>query len=241
MPSVGMRRTTRVFGVVKGVDGARVLRSGRRLWPESGDGKLRKGGERDEWFSLIDSRGGGGNGVVGGLKSKQVGLAKNVSPKREAAVIKIEDDEFKEPDVKSESLIGTDNVDRMSGIVYSRKRKREAVPGLEIGDGKKYGIHFSRRQRRNSGGAQGEVLQGFRALSVVLEMPHRQNSAVVGLLCSVLQYMKRVCIRLSALSKFVMSEPLQGVYALHGIHFSLVCLIFLSLLSYLLNRVFHYV
>lgn len=227
MPSVGMRRTTRVFGVVKGVDGARVLRSGRRLWPESGEGKLRKGGggERDEWFSIMDSRGGGGgNGVVGvGLKSKQVGLAKNVSPKREVAVIEMGDDEFENPDVKTESLIGRDNEDRMTGIVYSRKRKREAVPGFEIGDGKKYGIHFSRRQKRKSGDAQGEDLQGPRALSVVLELPHRENSAVVGLLRSILQYMKRVCIRLSALSKLVMSEPLRGVYALHGIHFSRDC------------------
>ncbi|KAI6676610.1 hypothetical protein NL676_037406 [Syzygium grande] len=219
MPSVGMRRTTRVFGVVKGVDGARVLRSGRRLWPESGDGKLRKGGERDEWYSIIDSRGGSGNGAVVGLKSKQVGLAKIGSPKREVAVFEMEDDEFEKPDVKTESLIGRDNVDRMSGIVYSRKRKREAVPSSEIGDGKKYGIHFFRRQKRKSGGA----LQGFRALSVVLELPHGENSAVVGLLCSVLQYMKRACIRLSALSKFIMSEPLQGVYALHGIHFSREC------------------
>ncbi|KAF8021830.1 hypothetical protein BT93_G2082 [Corymbia citriodora subsp. variegata] len=225
MPSVGMRRTTRVFGVVKGVDGARVLRSGRRLWPESGDGKLKKGSEREEWFSLIDSRGGvSGNGVAGGgLKSKQVGLAKNVSPKREVVVIGMEDDEFEKPVVKTESLIGRDNVDRMSGIVYSRKRKREALSSLETGDGKKYGIHFSRRQKRKSGDGQGEVLQGSRALSVVLELPHRENSAVVGLLCSVLQYMKRVCIRLSALSKFVMSEPLRGVYALRGIHFSQDC------------------
>ncbi|XP_030545661.1 uncharacterized protein LOC115751798 isoform X1 [Rhodamnia argentea] len=223
MPSVGMRRTTRVFGVVKGVDGARVLRSGRRLWPESGDAKVRKGSDRDEWFSLIDSRGGSGNGVVGGLKSKQVGLAKNASPKREIAVIEIEDDECEKPVVETESLIGRDDVDRMSGIVYSRKRKRETVSSLEIGDGKKYGIRFSRRQNRKSGGAQGEFLQGFRALSVVLELPCRENWAVVGLLCSVLQYMKRVCIRLSALSKFVMSEPLRGVYALHGIHFSREC------------------
>ncbi|WCJ19070.1 Enhancer of polycomb-like transcription factor protein [Euphorbia peplus] len=37
MPSVGMRRTTRVFGVLKGVDRARVLRSGRRLYPGSDD------------------------------------------------------------------------------------------------------------------------------------------------------------------------------------------------------------
>ncbi|MCI36464.1 hypothetical protein A2U01_0057687, partial [Trifolium medium] len=34
MPSVGMRRTTRVFGVVTNGDTDRVLRSGRRL-PES--------------------------------------------------------------------------------------------------------------------------------------------------------------------------------------------------------------
>ncbi|KAJ1435973.1 Enhancer of polycomb-like, N-terminal [Sesbania bispinosa] len=36
MPAVGMRRSTRVFGLVmKGADSGRVLRSGRRLWPEN--------------------------------------------------------------------------------------------------------------------------------------------------------------------------------------------------------------
>ncbi|KAL5069149.1 hypothetical protein RYX36_020036 [Vicia faba] len=34
MPSSEMRRTTRVFGVVKGGDTSSVLRSGRRLWPD---------------------------------------------------------------------------------------------------------------------------------------------------------------------------------------------------------------
>ncbi|XP_058751758.1 uncharacterized protein LOC131624854 [Vicia villosa] len=35
MPSSEMRRTTRVFGVVRGEDTSSVLRSGRRLWPNS--------------------------------------------------------------------------------------------------------------------------------------------------------------------------------------------------------------
>ncbi|CAK8573050.1 unnamed protein product [Lathyrus sativus] len=38
MPSSEMRRTTRVFGVVKGGDTSSVLRSGRRLWPDCEEG-----------------------------------------------------------------------------------------------------------------------------------------------------------------------------------------------------------
>lgn len=45
-----MRRTTRVFGM-KGADSARVLRSGRRLWPESGEVKPKRTNDGDEWPS----------------------------------------------------------------------------------------------------------------------------------------------------------------------------------------------
>ncbi|CAL5209124.1 unnamed protein product [Lathyrus oleraceus] len=38
MPSSEMRRTTRLFGVVKGGDSSSVLRSGRRLWPDCEEG-----------------------------------------------------------------------------------------------------------------------------------------------------------------------------------------------------------
>ncbi|KAK7392995.1 hypothetical protein VNO78_21445 [Psophocarpus tetragonolobus] len=48
MPAAGMRRTTRVFGM-KGAETARVLRSGRRLWPESGEAKPKRPHDGDEW------------------------------------------------------------------------------------------------------------------------------------------------------------------------------------------------
>ncbi|MCI45859.1 enhancer of polycomb-like transcription factor protein, partial [Trifolium medium] len=47
-----MRRSTRVFGVVmKGSDSGRVLRSGRRLFPEQSvdDNKTKGGNEGDDW------------------------------------------------------------------------------------------------------------------------------------------------------------------------------------------------
>ncbi|KAG4402281.1 hypothetical protein AAZX31_02G152200 [Glycine max] len=48
MPAAGMRRTTRVFGM-KGAETARVLRSGRRLWPDSGEVKTKRSHDGDEW------------------------------------------------------------------------------------------------------------------------------------------------------------------------------------------------
>ena len=96
MPSsVGMRRTTRVFGVVKGADGARVLRSGRRLWPDSGE----------EWLKT----GGGEKGRLFEPKTwdhKPAPVRKNLV---EAPVKKKKKDRFCD--------------ERLFGIVYRRKRK----------------------------------------------------------------------------------------------------------------------
>lgn len=52
-----MKQTTRVFGVVKSRDGARILRSGRRLYSNPSDvvGKWRKSSNgRGEWLKLLD-------------------------------------------------------------------------------------------------------------------------------------------------------------------------------------------
>ncbi|PKI59681.1 hypothetical protein CRG98_019922 [Punica granatum] len=121
MPSVGMRRTTRVFGVVKAADGARVLRSGRRLWPESAEGKLRKGGEKDEWYSFVDSKGSG----------KQIGWAKNVNAKQEAVATDTGDGEDHEmPDAKAVAVVEgvISDVDKMFGVVYCRRRRKRKAP-----------------------------------------------------------------------------------------------------------------
>lgn len=164
MPTVGMRRT-RVFGVVKGVDGARVLRSGRRLWPESGEVKLKKSKDVSDWYPVIDSRGnGGGNGQIR-LQGKW-SQVRNVKPKRVVVVdIREEDDDacvvkVSEP-VKVFAKIDGDgesgDVDRMFGKVYRRKRKRGLSENRDVSDemesdnvmsgDRMFGLRFIRRQR----------------------------------------------------------------------------------------------
>ncbi|GAB4836303.1 hypothetical protein Ancab_001218 [Ancistrocladus abbreviatus] len=84
MPSVGMRRSTRVF-VPKTKEGevVRVLRSGRRLWVKSsGDGVLKVGKGGEQWLRLIDSNRGR---VV--VRSKENGW------NNEAEIMEIDDDE----------------------------------------------------------------------------------------------------------------------------------------------------
>ncbi|XP_023550905.1 uncharacterized protein LOC111808903 isoform X1 [Cucurbita pepo subsp. pepo] len=162
MPS-GMRRT-RVFGLVKGLDGARVLRSGRRLWPESGEVKLKKSKDASDWYPVIDSRGnGGGSGQVR-LHGKWTQV-RNVKPKR-VVVVNIREEEdacvVKVPEpLKVLPRIGSDgesgDVDRMFGKVYSRKRKRgrpengygfdEMEGDNAISGDRMFGLRFIRRQR----------------------------------------------------------------------------------------------
>ncbi|XP_038982627.1 uncharacterized protein LOC103702789 isoform X2 [Phoenix dactylifera] len=167
MPSVGTRRSTRVF-VLKaaakaggGGDGepeARVLRSGKRLAvSEQAPGKKADGGNGDgvEWLRVL----GGGGGTAdlrwwkGGGKKVDLGA----------------EDEWREPVAPESDAGGADeSVSRRSfvdspdgekfGIVYSRKRRRprsdDAVSSLSgIGDrgcekDRKYGIVFVRKQRR---------------------------------------------------------------------------------------------
>ncbi|TKY53484.1 Enhancer of polycomb-like 2 [Spatholobus suberectus] len=97
MPAAGMRRTTRVFGM-KGADSARVLRSGRRLWPESGEVKTKRGNDGDDW-SMAPSK-----AAKFEAATSPRGAAKG---KREEAVVDA-----------SAKTIG-----RRFGIVYQRRRK----------------------------------------------------------------------------------------------------------------------
>ncbi|XP_047175545.1 uncharacterized protein LOC124842969 [Vigna umbellata] len=97
MPAAGMRRTTRVFGM-KGADSARVLRSGRRLWPDSGEVKTKRSNDGDDWAVT---------------PSKVTKLDTVVTPRgtvkgrREEPVVDAPDK----------------TIDRRFGIVYVRRRK----------------------------------------------------------------------------------------------------------------------
>lgn len=212
MPSVGMRRTTRVFGVVKGVDGARVLRSGRRLWPDSGESKLRRSNDGDDWFNIIKTD--GGKDVNGG------GLGYD-KPKGWT--------NFSANGVKKSKHIDADGhkSDNLFGAVYSRKRKNLAKKSSDfVADSegenrngfqdKMFGLQFVRRQRRKINGSEGLVVaDNFvpqDVVSVVVESSLGRSSWAAPFLHSILMYMKRSELRLTELSSFLMSEPINTVY-----------------------------
>ncbi|KAF7820259.1 enhancer of polycomb-like protein [Senna tora] len=166
MPSVGMRRTTRVFGVVKGADSARVLRSGRRLWPDSGEGKIRRGNDGDEWLKLVKTTGKGESWPRGVVKAKQ-----------EVAVIGRQED------------------------VYN----------------KRWGLYYSRRQRRKFSEASVSRTRG--ELAIVIKPSCCNSYWLSCFLVSVLRYARRVELTLKELSAFVLTEPISGTYASRGIQF----------------------
>ncbi|KAG6630704.1 hypothetical protein CIPAW_13G037600 [Carya illinoinensis] len=233
MPSVGMRRTTRVFGVVKGLDGgARVLRSGRRLWPESVEGKLRRGNDGEEWFKLVKNPGNNG-----GLGCKQSGWSLGGVKRVTAVDINDADDcQAEESPICAKNADNVNHsVDKLFGRVYSRKRRGTGteICDFSLGDSNRmYGRQFFRRQRRKIDGSEGLEIDGIEGLEVFLPRPMLavvgagggSDSFIVSFLYSVLTYMRRAALRLNKLSAFLSSEPIASVYALGGIHFLQVSL-----------------
>ncbi|KAL5800441.1 hypothetical protein ACOSQ4_033325 [Xanthoceras sorbifolium] len=246
MPSVGMRRTTRVFGVVKGVDGARVLRSGRRLWPDFGDGKLRRTNDGDDWYHhhpVIKKHNGNGHGHghgPGGLKCKpnnwahvqSIKLKQQQQQQEEEQVMELceKDNEVNlSKKVKEEEEVVTSE-DRMFGIVYSRKRKRNGgQKNTESSEDKMYGLRFSRRQRRRKsssdncgrvvGFSREDDVASLRAFGVVFDGDSCGDCSSSGFLSLVLGYMKKARVKLPELASFLLSQPISGVFSSHGIRF----------------------
>ncbi|KAJ6892583.1 hypothetical protein NC651_025706 [Populus alba x Populus x berolinensis] len=217
MPSVGLRRTTRVFGVIKGVDGARVLRSGRRLWQESGDGKLRRSNDGDEWYDTIIKNDNNyqtkNQNKNSDLKYKEnSGWAHDDKLKKDLGVVIAIAAPKRIKSVKSEKKFG---------IVYRRKRKRFGGEKSEDSEDKKFGIQFSRRQRRSLDDESSESLVCTPELVVLVE--DFSSSSSNGLSCflsSVLRYIKRVNLSVSELADFLLSEPISSVFASNGLHFA---------------------
>lgn len=232
MPSVGMRRTTRVFGVVKGVDGARVLRSGRRLWPDFSEPKqLRRPTDGDDWYpqhhhNLIKKHGPG----PGGLKSKaqnewghQEDKEKENPIDKNQVMKQVSVMEYK---VKEEQVM--DTKDKMFGLVYTRKRKRN--DGDKKSQDRKYGIRFSRRRRKTGG------LKPLTAFGVVFESSTSVVSTDISsstFLSLIFGYMKeRVKGRtqfLSKLASFLLSPSISETFASCGVRFLWVCVFHSSL------------
>ncbi|XP_042499663.1 uncharacterized protein LOC122077827 [Macadamia integrifolia] len=157
MPSVGMRRSTRVFvpkSVVKDADGVRVLRSGKRLGSESAGGKG-KGSDSEPWFRLLDHSG----DADGVLCCKNDGCHNALSG--EGVDVKHLDGEMAPGSMNNGPGVSMTNasVDRMHGNVYHRKRQRlggnkfsssslTSGGGDRVYEDRMYGIPFVRKQRR---------------------------------------------------------------------------------------------
>ncbi|KAK2999154.1 hypothetical protein RJ639_024517 [Escallonia herrerae] len=229
MPSVGgMRRSTRVFG-------ARVLRSGRRVWTGA---PTEVPAGKHQWIDLIDPPEHPGHGVPGPKApttraSKENGnlmLQEAKRPSSGKRVRLVVDDD-------THSNTSTSGDERLWGLVYERKRKR--VEGKDYGnksgsDGRMFGKQFFRKReckkRKLSPGASvsfsGTELFGFAAFfecsSSGTSVGNRSWWWFACFLNSILSYMsgrETVGRLLPQLSAFLRSNPLAHVYSSSGIHF----------------------
>ncbi|KAE8671857.1 Enhancer of polycomb-like transcription factor protein, putative isoform 2 [Hibiscus syriacus] len=122
MPSVGMKRSTRVCGM-KSSD-ARVLRSGRQVRLDSGEVKPKRRFNDGVEFN---------NSVKKNPKSEVPKSRADVNkkPKRPGHE---ENPKKRSGKVKGAAKNNGGTVDKMFGIVYSRKRKRNAVPKCHLSE-----------------------------------------------------------------------------------------------------------
>ncbi|AED90770.1 putative protein [Arabidopsis thaliana] len=213
MPSVGMRRTTRVFGVVKAADGARVLRSGRRIWPNVGEPKVRRAHDvvdRDCDSVLKNQNKSKGNKVSSGKSNSQPCSPKQVSSEKEDKV-----DDFpvtKRRKVRNEGVGDEKTVDKMFGIVYSRKRKRLCEPSSsDRSEEPLRSLKFYRRRRKLS-----QRVSSVLTLTVDWSCEDCWFLTVFGL---AMRYIRREELRLSSLASFFLSQPINQVFADHGVRF----------------------
>lgn len=181
MPAAGMKRSTRAFGVVmKGSDSGRVLRSGRRLFPEqSVEEKTKRGNVGDD-------------------------CPKQPLPSKKTAVPEKTDEGERAVREVKRGRDG-DKVDRMYGIVYSRKRRRTARSS-------RLKLYKKKREVTVESGV-------CSVLSVVVKPCVRRNCRFSSLLVSVLRYMRRVTVTLPELMAFFMSQPIHAVFDSQGVKF----------------------
>ncbi|KAL3523637.1 hypothetical protein ACH5RR_016471 [Cinchona calisaya] len=242
MPSVGMRRTTRVFG-------ARVLRSGRRLWTGPGNGKYIKSTNRDEWIELLEISGDGGGSAS---QRKERGRHGNdVAPKLEVMRMDVDEKlvESASKKVAHEGLLADKFVGRRWGVVYTRKRKKMESSVAESSvnankkrnlDDKRFGKKYFRKQWRkkithpelakacvsNVDLVSPEGLHDndrSQSLMVVVDSSCCSWYLFTCFLNSVLRYVRRARIDLQKLSGFLRSKTIASVYSSCGIWFLQGC------------------
>ncbi|KAI3844888.1 hypothetical protein MKX03_008319 [Papaver bracteatum] len=165
MPSVGMRRSTRIFvpKSVKDFEGATVLRSGKRLSsPLFVDSKAARGNE-NEWFppSMVEKSCGV---VVPSFHNKSLVKRNEFVAKQ----IKKESSSLSKKLNATVTVIDEPKKNKMYGNGYGRKRLRSVAENVMgtltesnkkldfdsekrgLDEERKYGIHFARKHRRKA-------------------------------------------------------------------------------------------
>ncbi|CAI0410747.1 unnamed protein product [Linum tenue] len=227
MPSGEIRRGTRVIGMVKGANSVRVLRSGRRLFPGSGERQVRRVKE-DEDKSLHHSI------KKYPHKCKENGATNDDRLKRKASESVVHSEaprrvkrprlavknvkKVKKGAQESDKVVVTGDqvavVDKMFGIVYTRKRKSGSIVKLESFDNKMFGIQFSRRLARKKGAGCVVDVQTCVFVAVV----QNSGSRAASLLTSIFRHINNG-VGLCELAGFLFSQPLNGTFASNGIRF----------------------
>lgn len=202
MPSVGMRRSTRVFG-------ARVLRSGRRLWTGPHESVRGPHGENKFPELLDNSADGGGGGDADDYHKDTRQINQNCAS---VGMIKTEER-------ASDGAVKVENVDKMRGIVYRRKRKRAK---LCLTEDERYGKKFVRKQWRAKRRAYefcGDNQDSVRLAIVANGSSYDCGYWIAAFLTSLLSYMTRVRIEMTRLSAFLISNPIFEAYSSRGVLF----------------------
>ncbi|KAL1542518.1 hypothetical protein AAHA92_26601 [Salvia divinorum] len=210
MPSVGMRRSTRVFGT-------RVLRSGRRLWtePHEGGKNVRAVHGENKFSELLDHTADGGGRHRELWLEDETGASLEVSAKPKM--------EERETDGMEEK-----NVDMRFGIVYIRKRKRAELTTAEIVEDVRFAKKYARKQRRKrcrvseSYGDCGGLWYSVRTRGLAIAVNESSYDCYYWVTCFVttlLSYMARVRIGMRQLSSFMLSRPICDAYSSRGILF----------------------
>ncbi|KAM7266961.1 hypothetical protein ACFE04_009127 [Oxalis oulophora] len=198
MPSsAGMRPTTRVFGMVKSYDGARVLRSGRRLWPDLSID------ETNKLFETIKKKKKKNDKENEKNHKTSNNNAKRTRPsRRKPAKHKVRKDEPKNTTV----------VDNKFGMVYTRKRKRIMV-GFDGGVKSIISLSSARGEIcdrwlsvRDESFAAVDISKGFCGFSLFLY--------------TILKYMSTTSLGLDELAGFLLSQPISDAYSSLGLRFS---------------------
>ncbi|CAH9116485.1 unnamed protein product [Cuscuta europaea] len=224
MPSAGMRRTTRVFG-------ARVLRSGRKLWTPSEGKQLKKAAiNEDKLIKLLNNSEGHAPPRCKSNGYHQV----DGSPKHEETNMDLDvtlDSRALEPELEMHTvnvLNENSNVNTRWGVVYRRKRNRtdrknilEACDGAsEASKDRRFGKYFVRKRSKKKARISPQDLCTH---SIIINSAHSSGCFMGCLLHSLLSGMHRASVTLAEFFAFINSSPICDVFSLHGVLFLKEC------------------